>query len=164
METKRKRKQKVVNKRLQWNLAWQTILTWVVGSAVSLIFPIGALFICGIGIAGMSFGEVMSDVSKAYLFPVLMLVMFLPLAIWHSFQFSNRVAGPMFRFKREIKKLLAGETIKPINLRKDDYFKDFAADFNTLAEKMGQLEATADQSKREEVAVAKEDEPELVGV
>lgn len=139
-QNKKNRKQYVVNKSLQWRIAWQTIVTWFVGGSVALVFPIIALFICGLGFAGMTFEDVLDDVSKAYTFPLIMALMFMPLSIWHSFQFSNRIAGPMFRFQREIKALLAGDNIRPIKLREKDYFKDFADDFNALAEKMGQVD------------------------
>lgn len=157
-KTKSPRKQYVVNKKLQWRIAWQVVITWVIGASVALIFPIAALFICGVGFAGMSFGEVLSDVSKAYTFPVLMALVFMPIAVWHSFQFSNRIAGPMFRFQRETKKLLAGESIKPIKLREHDYWKDFAVDLNTLADKLGQLDKGTTETKNK----VEEQEPELV--
>jgi len=155
------RKQYVVNKKLQWQIAWQTVVTWFVGGSVALVFPIIALFICGLGFAGMTFDDVLADVSKAYTFPLIMALMFMPLSIWHSFQFSNRIAGPMYRFKAEIKNLLDGEKIRPIKLRENDYFKDFAADFNALAEKLGQLQDPSDL-QADSPATESTDEKELV--
>lgn len=164
MKSKHQRKQYVVNRKLQWRIAWQVIITWVIGAAVALIFPIAALFICGMGFAGMSFNEVLADVSKAYTFPILMSAVFMPIAIWHSFQFSNRIAGPMFRFQREAKRLLAGESIKPIKLREKDYWKDFASDLNTLAEKLGQIETAENNEEVETSKSEPERKPELVEV
>ena len=153
---KHPRKQYVVNKTLQWRIAWQAIATWVVGGSVALVFPVLALFLCGMGFAGMTFGEVLNDVAKAYTFPLLMAVVFMPIAIWHSLQFSNRIAGPMYRFDNEIKRLLAGETIKPVKLREKDYWQSFATDFNQIAERLGQLEESSDDKKSDKKTTEKE--------
>ena len=105
----------------------------------------------------MTFDAVLASVSQAYTFPVLMAIVFMPLAIWHSFQFSNRIAGPMFRFQREIKTLLAGDSIDPIKLRPNDYWPEFAELFNELADKMGKLNTEAETSTEPKSAV-KDDE------
>jgi len=43
---------------------------------------------------------------------------------------SHRVAGPVFRIKKQIAEVLEGKDVRDIVLRKHDYFQDFAAVMN----------------------------------
>jgi signal transduction histidine kinase len=49
---------------------------------------------------------------------------------------TNRVAGPMMRLQNDLRRLVNGEEVKPINLRKNDYFQQFADDLNKLSDKL----------------------------
>lgn len=52
-------------------------------------------------------------------------------------RFSHRLAGPIFRLKKEIKRLNAGEKIEEINLRDADFFRELAEEINALTKKLG---------------------------
>lgn len=137
----------VINQRVQWRIAWQTVATWIIGICAALIFPILAVYICGVWFGGLAFDEISKNLLQAYTFPLFMTVAFTPLAIWHSLQFSHRIAGPMHRFQRTLQQLTDGETIDPVQLRPMDFWHSFGNDLNQLARKMGQLnEASTSQT------------------
>lgn len=46
---------------------------------------------------------------------------------------SHRIAGPMFRFEKDIKKIAGGDLNVRINLRKKDQFSEMAGAFNEMA-------------------------------
>lgn len=56
----------------------------------------------------------------------------LPLAVYDMLKLSNRIAGPVFRLKREIGRMADGESIAPVNFRPDDHWHDLADEFNRL--------------------------------
>ena len=55
-----------------------------------------------------------------------------PIVFIDCLRTSNRFAGPMVRVQKAMKQLANGEAVEPISLRKDDYWREFAADFNRL--------------------------------
>jgi hypothetical protein len=65
----------------------------------------------------------------------------LPLLLFDSVRLSNRFAGPLFRLRRELRKLSSGETARPIQFREGDFWHDFAGEFNALAERVEALTA-----------------------
>ena len=64
------------------------------------------------------------------------LLALLPMFAWDTIKLSHRFAGPMFRFHDTVKRLANGERVPPIRLRKGDFWKDFAEDFNRLMQRM----------------------------
>ena len=66
--------------------------------------------------------------SRAVIFLALALVMIVAFTI----VISHRVAGPIFSMHRTIKKILNGEGIEFVRLRKNDEFQSFAKDLNGL--------------------------------
>lgn len=59
------------------------------------------------------------------------------LATLIGMRFSHRLAGPIFRLKKEIHRLNNGERIEEINLRDADYFTELADELNSLTLKFG---------------------------
>ena len=57
----------------------------------------------------------------------------LPLVIIDCVRLSNRFAGPLYRLRRELRRLGAGETVKPIHFRDGDFWLEFADEFNAVA-------------------------------
>lgn len=60
-------------------------------------------------------------------------VLLLPLVLMDSLRFSNRFAGAMLRLQREMKKLADGQVPDPVHIRRQDFWADFAEDFNRVA-------------------------------
>lgn len=57
----------------------------------------------------------------------------LPLAVYDMLKTSNRIAGPVFRLKRELARLADGESVSDVTFRPGDYWQDLADEFNRLA-------------------------------
>ena len=78
---------------------------------------------------------------------------------------TNRFAGPMFRLKRLMQQAAAGEHVEPITFRDDDYWHEFANDFNQLIVRMESLaRVNASTSDIVPTCVAEELEESLVEV
>ena len=61
-----------------------------------------------------------------------------------SLYFTNRFLGPIFRLNLEMKRALEEDyKATPFNVRKRDYFKDLAADYSLLIQKMDKDKAAA---------------------
>jgi len=58
--------------------------------------------------------------------------------LW-AFIYSHRVAGPIYRIKKNIDELTRGEDIPPVILRKHDDFKDLAASLEKLRLKIQEM-------------------------
>lgn len=79
-------------------------------------------------------------------FPVILaLVLLLPLMLVDVVGWTNRLAGPMVRLRRAMQRLADGEKVEPIALRDNDFWRDFAADFNRLVARVERLEAAQRQ-------------------
>lgn len=83
--------------------------------------------------------------------PILLtLSVMLPFLIYDTLKFSNRFAGPMFRMRRELNRFAQGETIPPIRLRPNDFWRDFAVQLNDLMERVRAAEQKAAEATRGE--------------
>lgn len=58
----------------------------------------------------------------------------LPIVLIDVVRVSSRFAGPVHRLRRSMRELAAGQEIEPIRFREDDFWHDFAEDFNRLVE------------------------------
>ena len=57
----------------------------------------------------------------------------MPIFIRDYMRVSHRFAGPMRTFRQAMRQLVAGQTVEPVQLRQDDYWQEFAEDFNRLS-------------------------------
>jgi len=62
---------------------------------------------------------------------------------------SHRVAGPMFRFEQDIKRIAAGDLRVRINLRQKDQFPEMAKSFNEMTVSMHKKIAEIDEKIEE---------------
>ena len=60
-------------------------------------------------------------------------LMLLPIFIFDQLRLSNRMFGPIYRFRREMKKLSRGEGVQKLRFRDHDHWLCLAEDFNRLA-------------------------------
>lgn len=56
----------------------------------------------------------------------------LPIIAYDILIFSNRIAGPMFRLRREMQRLVDQQSDQPIELRDNDYWPEIATLFNQI--------------------------------
>ena len=60
----------------------------------------------------------------------------LPCAVHDLPKLSNRFVGPLYRVRRDLRRLANGENIEPLKFRTEDYWQDLAATINELAAEM----------------------------
>lgn len=72
-------------------------------------------------------------VSSLVLFPVMLVT---------ATRFSHRFAGPMFVFRRFLKQVNEGDSPNKIQLRKKDFWKDFASELNKIGDRSNSTAAT----------------------
>lgn len=126
-----------------------------------------ALYSCGCAVyfaVILVFTEVMSDPHEAvssaiircfdeaiYWAPGLMLLT--PVVAYDLLRVTNRFAGPMFRLRREMRRLIDGESKYPLNFREDDYWGEMAVIFNQIRDELHELRRENERMSRESIAV-----------
>lgn len=62
-----------------------------------------------------------------------------PLVAYDMLKLTNRFAGPIFRLRREMQRLIVGESERPLNFRDGDYWTEIAEEFNHLRDELMEL-------------------------
>ncbi len=62
-----------------------------------------------------------------------------PIIAYDLLRVSNRFVGPMFRLRRELRRLAKGESVENLTFREDDYWCEMADLFNQVRGEMEQL-------------------------
>jgi hypothetical protein len=129
MQTKHTRKRLLVDVNVQRSLILRVLLYWVMWSLTVVL----VLFSWRLGdrLFAMSSGD-SSSVWRYFRPPLIASIVILPVIIYDILQFSNRFCGPLFRIRRSLQALNRGERVAPIQLRKNDFWKDFAQEINTV--------------------------------
>jgi methyl-accepting chemotaxis protein len=76
------------------------------------------------------YGRFLTDFAPALIGSVVLL----PILVWDTIRFAHRVVGPLYRLRRTMQALAAGEAVRPIRLRKDDFLGEVRDDFNCMLE------------------------------
>lgn len=71
----------------------------------------------------------------------------LPLVIYDILKLSNRFAGPLYRLRRELRRLAAGEPVPPVRFRTGDFWPELADEFNATSQRIQMLENMAESGR-----------------
>lgn len=139
-----KRRQLLVDPKVQGALLTRTVVYW--GYCV-----LGAWsFVClwKMVTSPASGFDVQFDESLFYCGPIAVatLVM-LPLVLLDLARLSNRFAGPLFRLRRDLRRLANGEPVSPIKFRKHDYWRETGEEFNAVLDRVQRLERELAEAK-----------------
>ena len=151
---KHKRKKRIIDRDVQGALAKRIILHWFLFLAIAVLaLPLWQLWSRGFAIESFSAMMIRGWRETAPVFFVL--IAMLPLFVIDTLTFSHRFAGPMYRFRQTIKRLAAGEDVSSIKLRKGDFWKGFADDFNAMLQQRDSQKnnATAKTETNEQISV-----------
>ena len=130
---KQMRKQIFVDSKVQGGLVWRVTLYWAVFMAnVFMMLLCWSMVSMPDRMFRTHFVDVWSLFGPAFLLSLLLL----PLVLYDVVAFSNRFAGPMLRMRRMMRELAQGNRIEPISLRENDFWHDFAEDFNAAAARL----------------------------
>ncbi len=124
------RKQLFVDPKVQGALVLRVILYW----AFCLI-TITIMLLCWRILTGPArlFYTHFNDLWFFYGPALIASLLVLPLVVIDSLRLSNRFVGPLMRLRRSMRDLTRGERVEPIRFRDDDFWHDFAEEFNVLA-------------------------------
>ena len=62
-----------------------------------------------------------------------------PIILYDLLRVTNRLAGPVFRLRREMEELASGSTQGPMEFREGDYWLDVAESFNQIRDELLRL-------------------------
>lgn len=68
------------------------------------------------------------------------ILLMLPLLVYDILKLTNRFAGPVFRLRREMRRLAEGEKVHPLKFREGDYWSDLTPAFNAILQRVESLE------------------------
>lgn len=148
---KSRRRKRFVDSAVQGALARRTILHWLIFLAMACVtLPLVRIWSSGDLFSPFStlFAKSWAETSPVF---VVLLAM-LPIFVWDTVTLSHRFAGPMYRFQKTVRSLVAGEEVRPIRLRKGDFWTGFADDLNTLIDRLA-VERTPDAAEDAETVV-----------
>ncbi len=98
------------------------------------------------------FGQVLLDFAPAFI----CLAVLTPVLAWDTIRFSHRLVGPLFRLRKLMQAIAAGEPISPLKLRDGDFPTELCDDFNRMLEALQRQGVAAlkpaaaeDQSERQ---------------
>ena len=125
------RKRLYINPDIQGKLVVKTIVHWLL-YMVAVLITVTIWKACSNHEASIS--TLAQEVCSVFAPALLAGVVLLPLFLYDQLKFSNRMAGPIYRMRQEMKKLIKGEGVQKLRFRDRDHWPEFAEDFNRLAE------------------------------
>lgn len=137
-----RRRRNLIDKRTQFGIAKGLCLFWLTGVLVVICFPLFAMAVYGTLIALKPADEVFRSILDAAWYPLAISILVIPASVWYSIRFSNRIAGPVFHVKREMRKFSEGDAPRPVSLREGDFFVELAETWNAC---IARFEATSSQ-------------------
>ncbi len=124
------RKQLFVDPKVQGALVWRSILYWCVCLATVTL-----MLLCWRILTGPArlFYYHFDDMWFYYGPALIASLVMLPLVVIDIVRLSNRFTGPMLRLRRSMRALTRGEHVAPIRFRDNDFWQEFAEEFNAVA-------------------------------
>ena len=71
----------------------------------------------------------------------------IPVVIMDCIRLSNRIIGPIFRLQRAMHGAATGMRVEPIQFRPDDFWADFADDFNAVLAQLSEEQSEPDPAR-----------------
>ena len=142
----RLRKKLFVNRELQGALILRTMAYW--GACLFFVFMPIALLRTWHEPDRLIFQHLLDTLGEHFSI-LLCAAVLLPLAMYDMLKTSHRIAGPVFRLKREIGRLANGEDVAPLSFRPGDYWHDVAQEFNKLSARI--KSHASDETQRNEI-------------
>ena len=146
IDKKALRKHLFVDRKVQGALIARVVMYWIV-----CLITIALMLLCWDIVTGPArvFYRHFDDMWFFYGPPAIASFLLLPLVILDIIRISNRFVGPLLRLRRSMRALARGEYVEPIEFRGNDFWYDFADEFNALRARILQL-STDNESKIED--------------
>jgi hypothetical protein len=132
------RKQLFVDPKVQGALIARVVMYWVV-----CLVTIALMLLCWDIITGPAriFYTHFDDMWFFYGPAAIASFLLLPLVVFDIIRMSNRFVGPLLRLRRSMRALAHGEEVEPIEFRDNDFWHDFADEFNAINARVRHLSA-----------------------
>ena len=89
------------------------------------------------------FDQQLHDLWSLYRPAAVVSLLLLPIIVLDMLRLTNRFAGPLFRLRGAMRDLAQGKAVDPVQFRRDDFWHDFARDFNIVAARLQRSEPVA---------------------
>lgn len=134
------RKRVMIDPRLQGAHCLRLFFYWVVWVCISIVLLVGKQMVD----ASVTPADMAVDLWPKFVAPLCASIFFLPLVLLDGLIFSNRFAGPFYRFQKELTKINEGNEPRPIHLRPEDYGHKVADEINRMIGVENGSEGTGD--------------------
>jgi len=143
-----KREKVLVDKRLQHALARRIVTYWSGTWLVVFSLPILIRTFTN----QLPFSQLATEIIGDFWFPIAISIFLLPIVVWDSFRFSNRIAGPVYRVNEAIREYGRMEASGAVKVREDDFCENLVDSVNELIETLDARNRSAiDQRETEKV-------------
>jgi hypothetical protein len=141
----RVRKRLFVDHKVQGALMLRAVEYWFCCVLTVGLALLGRNLITG---SSESFYDYLLDACHYFLTAGVVSILVLPLLIYDALKLSNKFTGPLFRLRRELRRLAAGEHVPPIRFRSRDFWVAMADEFNAASERMDMLATLAEKGRK----------------
>lgn len=130
------RQRLIIDPMSQTAILWRLFIYWLF--CLGTIY-VGLLWWQILSTPGMPLTRYLATVWTEYGRVFIVGILVIPFLAADVIRHTNRLAGPVHRLRQATKRLASGQSIVPIRLRKDDFWHEFAEDFNRLAMRYDRL-------------------------
>ncbi len=133
----RKRRQLLVDRKVQGAFLLRIVVYWFLCTLGS-----GIVLMCWMMLTVPAFhlrlpiAEFWEEFGPAFLVSALML----PILLYDCLKLTNRMAGALYRVRREMRSIANGDPANVIKFRDGDFWPGFADEFNAVRLRISQLE------------------------
>jgi hypothetical protein len=138
----RVRKRLFVDRKVQGALMLRAVQYWFCCLLTVGLTLLGWHLITG---SAESLYEYFLDAWHYFLAAGVVSLLILPVLMYDALKTSNKFTGPLFRLRRELRRLAAGERVPPIRFRSGDFWPELADEFNAASERMEMLSKLAEK-------------------
>ena len=135
------RKRVVVDQQLQSQLARRIVTYWCLTWLLVFTLPILVRMFS----ENVPFQQLATQIIADFWFPIVMSVFMIPIVVWDSIRFSNRVAGPIYRITKTIRELAGQAPVRTLKIRQNDFCHDVVDAVNVLVDQHQQRNADDSQ-------------------
>jgi methyl-accepting chemotaxis protein len=141
----RMRKRLLVDRKVQGSLMLRAVEYWFCCLATVGLALLAWKLITG---PDQPLYQFFFDAWRFFLPTAVVSVLILPLLVYDILRLSNKFTGPLFRLRRELRRLAAGENVPPIRFRSGDFWPEMADEFNAVAQRLEMLANRAETARK----------------
>ncbi len=142
---KNRRKQYLVNKRLQGQFSLLLILQAVIPIVLlgSSLYIVNRIYLFAIqriiGYEALSDIDIQNVLNFSIQAILALVVITAVLLAYIGIRFSHHIAGPVYKLEETMDRLAEGEKVEPLHFRKSDAIMGLAEKFNIIIKKLNQV-------------------------